>query len=261
VIPDPIWYCRGLDGEGCGRYAMRSAALKAKWHVGDDGYTCPKCWQARVKARVRAALANGTRLGTKDLSPAEREAAEQVLGPELLEIVDGGWGEERRETPPYGVPMGAAPTQPGTITLGTWDAGRPITVDDIFAAEKTLREANIPKFDWKVTLARWREHEARAALAMRIVQHQDDGLFAELSALYDACRARSSPGHFRIDAYESLSGKFLPPGWQVWMWWEHGVRARCLVRDTLTHAPTWDDLKPRLDRALRQLMGANVKEW
>lgn len=108
-MSEPIIHCPGpWLSEPCGRYTQRDNAIRSTgdkaWRVvSPDGHpsfvthlVCPACFRARAKSRVRAALLNGARLDTGGLSTAEREAAEEVLGAELLAVVDGGWDSDGR---------------------------------------------------------------------------------------------------------------------------------------------------------------------
>lgn len=122
-----VVFCPGpaLARSWCGRYATLDVAQRARgpkpWHEmppidpyaygAKARYVCDDCFRAHVKARVRAALANGALhngIKLSDLSPQERQAAAEVLGPEWMATVDKGWEESRRETPPYGISMGRA---------------------------------------------------------------------------------------------------------------------------------------------------------
>lgn len=113
---DDVLHCSGLNGIPCGRYVVRVWGADHDWASRWDEpadrwvHQCPSCAQGASKARVRAAIVNGVRLGTRDMSPAERQVASEVLGKDLLEAVDGVWGEHR--TPPMGTPAAARGPRP-----------------------------------------------------------------------------------------------------------------------------------------------------
>lgn len=110
-------------GTWCGNYTTIELAQRPRkgkpWHKLParhpydikPRFACDACFVANARARVRALIANGALrdgLDLSSLSAHERQAAAEVLGPEFVAAVDKGWEDDRRETPPFGIPMGVA---------------------------------------------------------------------------------------------------------------------------------------------------------
>lgn len=124
-MSEAVIFCPGpaLTDTWCGKYTTpeiadrASKSAKPAWrklpargpYDFEARYVCEGCFRARTKARVRALLMNGALHDGYDLrglSPHERQAAAEVLGPEFLAAVDAAWDEGRHDTPPYGIQMG-----------------------------------------------------------------------------------------------------------------------------------------------------------